>query len=77
MVEKRSKTKAAKPRFSRHSFYFALPINILYPSLETLTWLMYVLRQRCVLREFEHRYSRGKSNNSAQSDGFAAAGLTR
>jgi len=77
MVEKRSETKAAKPRFNRLSFHSALPIYILYPSLDSLTRPMYVVRQRTVLEEFRTRRLRAQSNNSAQSDGFAAAGLNR
>jgi hypothetical protein len=75
MVEKRSETKAIKQRLSRLSFHSALPIHILYSSLGTLTWPMCNILRGTVLKVFEHRDSRGKSNNSPQSDGFAAAGL--
>jgi hypothetical protein len=75
MVEKRSETRATKSHFSRLSFHFSLPINLLCPSLHSLTRQMSKILQSTVLQKIEHRDGRGKSNNSPQSDGFAAAGF--
>jgi len=77
MVEKRSETIAIKQRLSRLSFHFALPIHILYSYLESLTRLLCVVRHGTVPKVFQPGNDSGKSNNSAQSDGFAAAGLNR
>ena len=75
MVEKRSETQAIKQRLSRLAFHSALAIYILCPSLCSLTWLMCGVRHGTGPKVFEPGHDRGKSNNSAQSDGFAAAGL--
>ena len=75
MLEKRSETQAIKQRLSRLAFHSALAIYILFPSLETLTWLMCSVLRSIALKVFQPGYDRAKSNNSAQSDGFAAAGL--
>jgi hypothetical protein len=77
MVEKRSEASLVKPRFNRNSLHFALPIIFLCPSLGVLTRPMCIVRHGTDPKVLEPRYSRGKSNNPAQSDGFAAAGLTR
>ena len=77
MVEKRSETRATKQRFSRLSFHSALPINILYSSLGSLTWQRWIVLHRTVLKGFQPGDIRGKSNNSPQSDGCAAAGFER
>ena len=75
MVEKRSETSLVKTRFNQHSLHFALPIIFSSPSLGALTWLMCGVRHGTEPKGFEPRRVRGKSNNSAQSDGCAAAGL--
>ena len=75
MVEKRSEASLVKPRFNQNSLHFALPIIFSSPSLGALTRPMCIVRHGTVPKVFEPRNSRGKSNNSAQSDGFAAAGL--
>lgn len=77
MVEKRSETQAIKQRLSRLAFHSALAIINLYPSLGYLTRQMCVVRHSTVPKAFEPGYHRGKSNNSTQSDGFAAAGFNR
>jgi hypothetical protein len=58
MVEKRSETRANKQCLCRLAFHFALPINILYPSLDSLTRLMYVVRHCTVPKALEPGSSR-------------------
>ena len=77
MVEKRSEASLVKPRFNQHSLHFALPIILLSPSLGVLIRPLCSIQRHTGPKGFEPRHSCGKSNNSAQSDGFAAAGLTR
>ena len=75
MVEKRSEASLVKPRFNRNSLHFALPIIFSGPSLGALIRQLYDIRHGTVPKVIEPGHDRGKSNQSAQSDGCAAAGL--
>ncbi len=77
MVEKRSEASLVKPRFNQYSLHFALPIILSSPSLGALIRPLCSIQRHTGPKGLEPRHTRGKSNNSAQSDGFAAAGLTR
>ena len=63
MVEKRSETRAIKPRLSRLSFHFSLPINVWFPTLKKPTEVASVFRKACVRKVIQPGYLGAKSNN--------------